>query len=108
MIPKETNLETLASLASILTAVVAVLATCYYHWSIRHKCRKLEAYLRAEKERDPNPLTQGQHNTVFLMAVLGLTADEVLQASFRSKKIIRIPVHSPEIKRAVDILFRHI
>jgi hypothetical protein len=107
VISLRTSLETLADLASILTAVVAVLATVYYKWSIRHKCRKLEKFLKLEKERDPNPVTQGQHNTVYLMAVLGFTGDEVLQASFRSKNILRIPVQNPEFKRAVDILYRH-
>ena len=101
------SLEFLSDLSAILTAVVAVLATGWYRWSIGQKCRKLEAYLKSEKDRDPDPTRQGQHNTVFLMATLGFTADEVLQASFRSSSILRIPVQNPEFKRAVDILFRH-
>jgi hypothetical protein len=100
-------LELFANLAAILTAIVAVVAYGWYQWCICKKCRKLEAYLKLEKEKDRDPSRQGQHNIIHLMAELGLTRDEILQASFRSKKIIRIPVQDKEIKRAVDILFRY-
>ena len=101
------SLEVWANWSAILTAVVAGLAAVWYRLGIHQKCRKLEAYLKSERDRDPDPTRQGQHNTVFLMAELGFTADEVLQASFRSKKIARIPVQNPQFHRAVDILFRH-
>jgi hypothetical protein len=104
---KMKSLEFWANWSAILTAAVAAFAACWYRLGIHQKCRKLEAYLKSEKEKDPNPARQGQHNTVFLMAELGFPADEVLQASFRSKKIARIPVQNPDFKRAVDILFRH-
>jgi hypothetical protein len=101
------HLDFWANWAAILTAAVAAFAYFRFQWGIRKKRLELEAYLKREKETDPNILTQGQHNIVFLMAKLGLTSDEILQASFRSKKIDRLPVQNPEFKRAVDILFRY-
>jgi hypothetical protein len=77
------SLELLANLSAILTALVAALATGLYQLGIHQKRRKLEACLEAEKERDPNKARQGAHNIVFLMAQLGLTKDEILQATSR-------------------------
>jgi hypothetical protein len=101
------SLDFWANWSAILTAVVAAFAAGWYRMGIRKKSKILEAYLKSEKARDPDPTRQGQHNIVFLMAQLGFTSDEVLQASFRSKRILRIPVQNPEFKRAVDILFRY-
>lgn len=101
------RLEFFANWAAILTALVAAGAYSWYQIQIDQKRRKLEAYLKSEKEKDSDLRRQGQHNIVHLMAVLGFTADEILQASFRSKKIIRVPIQDPGVKRAVDIFFKY-
>ncbi len=105
----EMNLRTLndwADLASVMTAAVAGIAFFGYHLGRSQKRRQLEAYLKSEQERDTGP-TKGQHNIVHLIAKLGLTEDEILQASFRSKHVLRIPARDQATNRAVDILFRY-
>jgi hypothetical protein len=95
-----------ADLASVMTAAVAAVAFFGYHWGLARKRRQLEAYLKSEQERDPNP-TKGQPDIVHLIAQLGLTQDEIPQASFRGKHILRIPARDQATHRAVDILFRY-
>jgi hypothetical protein len=74
-------LETLASVAEIATAFVAVLASLYYWNDLREKRKRLEEYLHAEKLNNP---TKSQHTTLYLMANLGLTEDEILASSAES------------------------
>lgn len=80
-----------ADLASILTAAVAVFWFCYAFLDRCRKRRKLEDYL-LKKWRNYDAKTDKshyRHTIVHLMTELGLTQDEVLQASFRSGKIRR-------------------
>lgn len=85
------DINWLADLASILTAAVAVYWFCY---SVIDRCRKrkkLEKYLLGKWKAYDSKTDEGlyRHTIVHLMAELGLTEDEVLQASFRSGKIRR-------------------
>jgi hypothetical protein len=97
-------LQPVANLASILTAVVAALAYGRYLIDRRRKRQKLEAYLEAEKaaERD-----RGQRSILHLIARLGLTEAELLDASFRSKHIIRRIAANPVNRRAEDLLLEY-
>jgi len=79
-------LEIIANVASILTALVAAGAAGYYACDRRNKRTKLENYLRDEKLSNPDRHT---HTLLHLMAKLGLTESEILNASFRSRRIIR-------------------
>ena len=97
-------MEFLANLASILTAIVAVIFYFGYQYSISKKRRRLEAYLKSEKE-EASSGKQGLHTIIHLMAKLGLTEEEILQASFRSKHITRKVAVDPETDRATELLF---
>jgi hypothetical protein len=79
-------LEAVSSVASIATAIVAVWAYGHYSMSSRSKLRRLEQHLRKERDlggRMTIPI-------VFLVAELGMTESEILDASFRSRRIVRI------------------
>jgi hypothetical protein len=81
-----TYLEVAANISQVITGVIAVWAILAYEYRIWSKRTKLEEYLKAEKATGTD---KGQHTALHLMAKLGLTQDEVLQASFRSKVIAR-------------------
>jgi hypothetical protein len=97
-----------ADLASILTAAVAVF---WFSYTVLDRCRKrrkLEDYL-LKKWRAYDPKTDKgdyRHTIVHLMTELGLTEDEVLQASFRSVKIKR-KAGEDESGLATDIRLQH-
>jgi hypothetical protein len=80
------RLELFANLASVLTAVVAALATVYFWNDKRSKRHRLENYLRRRKQ-DPLASTY-QHTILHLMAKLGMTEEEILHASFSSCHIV--------------------
>ena len=91
-----------ANLAAILTAVIAVFGYGKYQWDAKTRRKKLESYLKSEKEKGGN---QGQRSTLHLMARLGLTETEILHASFSSKHISRRVAKDPETNRAEALLF---
>jgi hypothetical protein len=71
-------LEIAGHWAAIGTAVVAIIAYAGYLFDRFRKMKKLEDYLRAETK---------SHSVTHLTAQLGMTEDEIFQASFRSKHI---------------------
>ena len=72
----------LANVAAICTAVVAV----WFWRSQNEKMRKLEDYLKKEKEAGRD---NGQRSILHLVARVGLTESEIIQASFKSEHIER-------------------
>jgi hypothetical protein len=99
-------ISTVADLSSIVTAVVAVTFYVQHRRELRQQVRLLEDFLKADRLHIHN-FNPGCRNAVFLMAQLGLTFDEIFQASLRSKNIIRIPVQGPS-HRAEDIFFKYV
>jgi hypothetical protein len=93
-----------ANLAAILTAVIAVFGYGKYQWDACTRRKKLETYLKCEKEKGNN---QGQRSALHLMARLGLTEAEILHASFSSKHIARKVAKDPETNRADALLFEY-
>jgi hypothetical protein len=81
-------LEPGANIAAIATAVVAVGAYAYYRCGQRRKRLTLEQYLKGEQEASPT--AKRQHTILHLIANLGMTEDELIHASFRSKHIARV------------------
>jgi len=79
----------LADLAAIATAVVAVFWFSYSVYDRCRKRRKLEKYLSERLALYESKKEDCRHSVVHLVAKLGLTEDEILQASFRSKHISR-------------------
>lgn len=81
-------LNILASVAAILTACVAIIGYGRYILERRRKEHALVAYLKGLKSDTAKD--QGQRSALHLTARLGLTEDEILQASFRNTHIHRV------------------
>lgn len=75
------SLELASFLAAISTAVVATLAYGQYQLGRFRKRWRLERYLKAEKGTS--------HTLLHLVAQLGMTETELVEAAFRSKVIRR-------------------
>lgn len=96
-------LETFSHWAAILTAGVAVWAYSRYLYERRQKRLRLEAHLKAEKEAGQN---KGQRTVLHLVARLGMTNTEVVDAAFRSKCIGRV-VHTDKKGHASALMFEY-
>ncbi len=86
-------LEVASHWAAILTAIVAVSASGWYFRERRRKRRRLETYLKAEKNAGRD---QGQRTLMHLVAQLGMTETEVVDCAFRSKCIRRVVIVDSE------------
>ena len=86
-------LEVASHWAAILTAVVAVSMSGWYFCQRSRKRRRLEDYLKAEKETGRD---KGQRTVLHLVAELGMTETEVVDAAFRSKCIRRVVIRDKE------------
>ena len=82
---KET-LDVCASVAQIVTAVIAGAVWIWYQNGLRRKRKRLEDYLKKGKGPGKTP----QHTILHLMDGLGLTEAEIFQASFKSPHIRRL------------------
>ncbi len=80
-------LEVTSHWAAILTAGVAVWAYGRYLYERHQKRLRLEAHLKAEKKAGHD---EGQRTILHLVAQLGMTETEVVDAAFRSKCIRRV------------------
>jgi len=76
-------LGTAESLATILTAVIAVLAYGQYQIGRFRKRKRLENYLFSERGKP--------HTLLHLVSELGMTESEIIDAAFRSRDIVRLP-----------------
>ena len=99
-----TCLDVIANLASILTAIVAAGAAIHYWCDARSKQKRLENYLRAAHDKNPDKCT---HTMVHLMAELGMTEAEILHASFASDSIAHKTRTDQETGLAAQLLFAH-
>lgn len=96
-------LEIVASWASIITALVAVVAYGNFVCYRRSQVKAVEKYLASEKALEND---KGQRSVTHLMARLKMTEAEVLGAAFRSKRI-RSVVGTGDNGRADDIMFQY-
>jgi hypothetical protein len=97
-------LDIFASIASILTAVVATVVASYYALDQRNKRLKLENYLKAEMLNNPD---RHIHTALHLMARLALTESEILNASFASHHVIRKERVNRDTNLTEQILFEY-
>lgn len=95
------DLSFVANIAAILTAIIAVLGYGAYRWDQRKKRKKMEEYLKAEKDAGKG---RGQRSLLHLMANVGMTEAELIQASFRSNHIERKIAPDDKTGRAVSLL----
>jgi len=79
-------LEVIANGASILTAAIAVWAFLYFQVGRLRQRWRLEAYL---KDQQTGGGDSGQRTLLHLVARLGLSEAEIIDAAFRSKVIDR-------------------
>lgn len=79
-------LECGANIASITTAVIAGIAYGRYSLDKREKRLRLENYLKQEKVTRKD---QGQRSVMHLVAELGMTETEIIDAAFKSQHIVR-------------------
>lgn len=86
-------LHRVADWSSILTfivtfigAAVGVFGYIKYLWGKHTKSKRLEEYLRAEKAKK---VDQGQRSIIQIIRDVGLTEDEIIQASFRNPHVGR-------------------
>jgi hypothetical protein len=77
-------LEALASLATIITAIIAACAYGNYRLVLRSRMRNLETVLAGKIQPNDDSLTLSQ-----LAIALTLTEPQVIEAASRSKKIER-------------------
>ncbi len=97
------NLGTIANIAAILTASIAVFGYCAYRWDQCNKRKRLEKYLKSQKVIAKGN-NRGQRSLLHLMANVGMTEAELIQASFRSKHIVRKIAKDDETGRAGALL----
>jgi len=93
-----------ANFAAIVTAFVALAGSGWYLVERGNKKRRLEAYLKAERDAGKD---KGQRSILHLIARVGLTEQEILQASFRSKHIGRVLTTNKADGIAKDILLEY-
>jgi len=95
------NLGAIANVSAILTAVVAIFGYGAYRVEQCSKYKKLENYLKAEKSKGKD---FGQRSLLHLMANVGMTEAELIQASFRSNHIKRKIAPDEKTNRAEALL----
>jgi len=93
-----------ANIAAIVTALVALAGSGWYVIERGAKRRRLEAYLKAQRDAGNN---KGQRSILHLIARVGLTEQEILQASFRSKHIGRVLTTNKTDGMAKDLLLEY-
>src|SRR5258707_3752928 len=103
---KET-LDCFSDWAAILTAIAAFGAWGRYEWASCNRIKKLEDYLRDAKAEAVKAGKKGQFSMIHLMKEVGLTEDEILQASFKSKFIMRKEKVDGETNLATELLFEY-
>ncbi|MEP4379520.1 MAG: hypothetical protein ABJ215_11275 [Alphaproteobacteria bacterium] len=94
----------IANIAAIVTALVAFAGSAWYIAERGSKRRRLEDYLKAERDAKKG---RGQRSILHLVARVGLTEQEILQASFRSKHIERVLTTDKRDGMAKDILLEY-
>ena len=98
------DLTVWANLAAILTALIAIFGYGKYQLDAVFRRKKLENYLKKQKTLGND---QGQRSILHLMAHLGLTEAEILQASFISKQVARKIAKDPDTGYADKLLFEY-
>jgi hypothetical protein len=92
-----------ASIASMLTSIIAAGAAVVYWANKRSRRTRLENYLRAKKHKSPDE----PFSVTRLMADLGMTEAEIFAASVASRHIVRGVRRDQITGFAVEVLFRY-
>jgi hypothetical protein len=107
----ECDLQCWANISSVITLILTATVTIVglwgylsYRYTAYKKRRKLEQYLEEEKKKSNG---KGQCTLLHLVRHVGLTEDEIIQISFKSKKIER-RIKEDEEGYAKSLLFEYI
>ena len=92
-----------ASIASMLTSIIAAGAAVVYWANKRSRRTRLENYLKAKNEKSPHE----PFSVTRLMADLGMTEAEIFAASVASRHIVRGVRRDQITGFAVEVLFRY-
>jgi hypothetical protein len=95
-----------ANIAAILTFIVVVCAWARFEWSTWRRRKRLENYLQFRK-RSASDRDMGQCSILHLMANVGLTETEILQASFKSRHIRRHEAANGSSHQSGDLLLEY-
>jgi hypothetical protein len=105
------DLHDWADLAVILTlgitlvgAVVGIVGYVKYRCELRSRSERLEDFLRREKMKRAD---DGQRSVIRIIKDVGLTEDEIIQASFRNPRIGRRVLTDPQTNLAKELLFEY-
>ena len=96
-----------ADICAILTFVLGAFGYLKYQWGLWRKSKRLETYLRDTKIEDLKAGKRGQHTFFNIISKVGLTQDEIIQISFRNKRIAR-RVHVDSGGKADELLFEYV
>ncbi len=92
-----------ANIASILTSIIAAIASIAYWLNKRSKRTRLESYLRAKRQTSPTEA----FSVTRLMADIGMTETEIFAASFASRHVIRGIRRDRNTGFAAEVLFQY-
>ena len=103
------NLHDWADVTVILTTLFAVFEYLRHRWKVRQKRGGLEDYLRKAKTIDQAAGKKGQRSIYHLVSRVGLTQDEIIQASFESRHVAcKTKAGSDGSHLAKDLLFEYV
>ncbi len=105
------DLQCWSNIASIITLIITAVATIVglwgyfsYRFNTYQKQRKLEQYLEGQNKESRR---QVQKSLLHLVRHVGLTEDEIIQISFKSKRIKR-RIKKDEEGFAKSLLFEYV
>lgn len=95
--------SSIATLAiTVLTGGVGIYGYVSYRIDRSRKSKRLEAYLRQEKDTGED---QGKRTLLRIVRDIGLTEDEIIQASFRNARIGRFIKPDADSGLAKELMF---
>ncbi len=105
------DLQCWSNIASIITLIITTVATIVglwgyfsYRFNIYQKQRKLEQYLQGQNKKANG---QALRSLLHIVRHVGLTEDEIIQISFKSKRIDR-RINTDEKGFAKSLLFVYV
>jgi len=100
-------LDTTDHIAAIGTAGLASWAWAYYHWERFWRRVRLERRLRDTLTIQYGNGEEGAQSIPRLMAALGMSEKDIMDASFRSRRVERTSLADPETGHARTVLLRY-
>lgn len=89
---------------TFISAMVGICAYIKYRQDLHRKSQRLEQYLRDQKVKGGD---RGQRSVIQIVRDVGLTEDEIIQASFRNPRVAR-RVKLDEDGLAKQLLFEYV